>query len=175
MTPYGAVHKLRRLKLGDFWPPPPLLSFLLSRIYLINRLWGIRNENAPSKMFSPDHSDCRGSLPVSRIGKNKNFFFWFMPNSQLVARQRKEVTHPSLWYGHTARLLNTILNSSFTIDIQSGLPDDCLKSSLQLPDYCLMTAWLVPDECLVLTEDCLMNAWRLPDDYLTTAWWLHNP
>ena len=105
--------------------------------------------------------------------KKQKLFFWFMPNSQLVARQRKEVTHPSLWYGHTARLLNTILNSSFTIDIQSGLPDDCLKSSLQLPDYCLMTAWLVPDECLVVTEDCLMTAWQLPDNCLT-AWRLSD-
>ena len=37
---FGAVHKLCRLKIGDFWPPPPLSSFLLSRVYLLNRLWG---------------------------------------------------------------------------------------------------------------------------------------
>ena len=35
----GAVQKLCRLKIGDFWPSP-LLSFLLSRVYLVNRLWG---------------------------------------------------------------------------------------------------------------------------------------
>ena len=38
----GAVHKLCRLKIGDFWPPPPLV--VLSRVYVINRLWG----NPPS-------------------------------------------------------------------------------------------------------------------------------
>ena len=137
-------------------------------------------------MISPFHADCRGSWPVSRIGKNKTFF-WFMPNSQLVARQRKEVTHPSLWYGHTARLLNTILNSSFKIGIWRGLPDDRLKSSLQLPDYSLKTAWLVPGQLSLnsawrvpssnwrLPDDCLTTTWQLLYDCLITAWWLHNP
>ena len=37
---FGTVHKLCRLKIGDFWPPTPLSSFLLSRVYLLNRLWG---------------------------------------------------------------------------------------------------------------------------------------
>ena len=36
----GAVHKLCCLKIGNFWPTPPMLSFLLSKLYLVNRLWG---------------------------------------------------------------------------------------------------------------------------------------
>ena len=36
------VQKLCRLKIGDFWPPPPLVVFFwLNRTYLVNRLCAI--------------------------------------------------------------------------------------------------------------------------------------
>ena len=33
---YGAIHKLCRLKIGNFWPPP-LSSFLLSKVYICSK------------------------------------------------------------------------------------------------------------------------------------------
>ena len=44
---------------------------------------------------------CRGSR---RIGKNTKFFFHAL--ARAVAKQRKEVTHPSKRYGHTARMVH---------------------------------------------------------------------
>ena len=40
----GAVHKLCRLKIGDFWPPPPLLVvFLLGKI---GNFWRYHNNHS---------------------------------------------------------------------------------------------------------------------------------
>ena len=36
----GAIHKLCRLKSGNFLPPPPLSPFLFSKVYVVNRFWG---------------------------------------------------------------------------------------------------------------------------------------
>ena len=36
----GGVHKLCRLKIGNFRPPPPLFILFFTSVYLVNRLRG---------------------------------------------------------------------------------------------------------------------------------------
>ena len=83
----GAVHKLCCLKIGNFRPPPPLSSILLSTIYVVNRLW---DYSPPTPLLPRRHS--------LWTAPNYTFSIKSMQACKSIPKSKKVHVMPSLWY-----------------------------------------------------------------------------
>ena len=64
----GAVHRLCRLKIGKFWPPPPIVVFFIK--------WGLCSKSSLGLPPSPYRDDIVHGRPLRLLKILQLFFYW---------------------------------------------------------------------------------------------------